>query len=87
MDGHICQKCWVKVSVFHEFYIYIENLHRSNETIFAESIMDDIKPIVDSDSDNWDYEFPPVEPDADEKAKRKKGRPRRDVATEGEEIE
>lgn len=49
----------MKVSVFHEFYTHIECLHRSNEEIFAECIVDEIKPSVDSESDNW--EFPPEE--------------------------
>lgn len=58
-EGSVCQKCWVKVSVFHEFYTHIECLHRANEEIFAECIVDEIKASVDSESDNW--EFPPDE--------------------------
>lgn len=79
-EGYICQKCWVKVSVFHEFYTQIECVHRSNDSIFVESIVDDIKPTVDSDSDKWDFEPAELAP-FDEKPrivlKRTKGRPRK----------
>lgn len=76
IEGYVCQKCWVKVSVFHEFYTHIEYVHRSNESIFVESILDDVKPDVDSDSDQWvEEDFPPEV--AQNVSKRKRGRPRK----------
>lgn len=39
------------MSVFHEFYINVEYVHRSKESIFVESIIDDIKTTIDSEND------------------------------------
>lgn len=57
-EGWVCQKCWVKVSIFHDFYIQIECVHRSNESIFAECIGKESKHTRDAACDNNNWEFP-----------------------------
>lgn len=75
IEGHVCQKCWVKVSVFHDFYSHIECVHRSNESVFVESIVD-MKHNAETYSDDWFEDFPPesqsidAEPAPDRKQKR-----------------
>lgn len=32
--GHVCRKCWLQISTFHEFYNYIESIHATGQTIF-----------------------------------------------------
>lgn len=39
-EGYVCQKCWVQVSVFHEFYICIESKHGAGHAIFIECRLD-----------------------------------------------
>lgn len=34
----------MKLSLFHEFYIHIEDIYRARETVFVVNILDDIKP-------------------------------------------
>lgn len=53
MDGYVCRKCWVKISVFHDFYLHIEEVHQSRERIFAVNIDDETKPMIDSDGSKW----------------------------------
>lgn len=80
-EGFVCQKCWIKVSVFHEFYIHVENVHRSKENIFVESIIDAIKTDVDSESDEWGLDTAPESAFINEcpatPPKRKPGRPKK----------
>lgn len=35
-EGYVCRKCWLKVSIFHEFYNYIESIHASDHPIFPD---------------------------------------------------
>lgn len=53
MDGYVCRKCWVKISVFHDFYLHIEEVHQSRERIFAVNIDDETKPMIDPDCPKW----------------------------------
>lgn len=46
----------MKVSVFHEFYLHIECVHRSKDSIFVESILPDIRHQVALESDIRDLE-------------------------------
>lgn len=42
----MCRICWLKVSVFHEFYIYIQSIHIAGPTVFvndkSEAVNDEI---------------------------------------------
>lgn len=35
-SGKVCRKCWCKVGLFHEFYICIEEIHR---TVFPSTVV------------------------------------------------
>lgn len=80
-EGCICQKCWVKMSVFHEFHTDIECLHQLRENMFAGSTVIDVKPTIDSISGECALEISPevasVEKNAQNAPKRGRGRPRK----------
>lgn len=35
-EGSVCRKCWLKVSIFHEFYDFIQSVHATGHTVFLE---------------------------------------------------
>lgn len=50
MDGLVCEKCWLKVEIFHEFYIRIEEIHSTlykNENIFVDNIDEHLNITLD----------------------------------------
>lgn len=42
-DGYVCRKCWLKVSIFHEFYTYIESMHDTGQERMMECGSDAMK--------------------------------------------
>lgn len=71
-EGCVCQKCWIKVSIFHEFYTQIECIHRSNEQIVVEYITDAIKSAEPDD----EWAFPSEGIDAmPQAAEKRRGKP------------
>lgn len=39
-EGFVCRKCWLKVSIFHEFYDYVQSVHATGHTVFLECDLD-----------------------------------------------
>lgn len=77
-EGSVCRKCWLKVSIFHEFYDFIQSVHAAGHTVFLEcEAKDDFvvkveNAVSDNDCEAGDHfdmnEFSnDSQPDADDK--------------------